>query len=269
VINVSVGFEDAVAMTHDFEMDSANPSKVPWMGFRKYIPPGNDGIGLGELYRDCKVLGANLTFPNDGLITARVDTLGRNFSLDRNPTWATSGVAYEDFESVPIGSVIGGYIRTPYFGEQQLSVVNASIAWQNSPLDTRNERIYGSPFLEDVTVINRALSVDLAVKWVNPDLYQRILTGSISGTEWSAIPFTTRLDLLSLTPGLIPNSLLPYSMRIQAQRVTLGMRGGITLAANNAIMMRFSGTALDMGGTFAKISLTNAMAAADYVWPID
>lgn len=269
IINVSVGFEDSVALTHDFEMDSSNPSKVPWMGFHKYIPPGNDGIGLGELYQDCKILGASLTFPNDGLISARVDTLGRKFALERNPAWATSGVVYEDFESVPIGSVIGGYIRTPFFGEQQLSVVGASIAWQNSPLDTRNERIYGSPFLEDVTVINRALAVDLTVKWVNPDLYQRILTGSVSGSEWSAIPFTTRLDLVSLSPGLIPSSLLQYALRVQAQRVTLGMRGGIQLAANNAIMMRFSGTALDMGGTFAKISLTNAMTAADYVWPTD
>ncbi len=268
-INISVGFEDAVAVTHDFEMDSSNPTFVPWMGFRKYIPPGNDGVGLGEVYQDCKILGVSFTFPNDGLISARIDTLGRKFNNTRNPTWATSGVVYEDFESVPIGSVIGGYIRTPFFGEQQLSVVGANIAWQNAPLDTRNERIYGSPFLDDVTVINRALAIDLTVKWVNPDLYQRILTGSVTGSEWSATPFTTRLDLVSLSPGLIPNSLLQYALRIQAQRATLGMRGGIQLAANNAIMMRFSGTALDMGGTFAKLSLTNAMAAADYVWPTD
>jgi hypothetical protein len=268
VINVTVGFEDAVGMTHDFEMDSVNPSKVPWFGFRKYIPPGNDGIGLGETYEDCKIAGMTLTYPNDGIINARVDALGRKFKLERNPTWAT-GVSYEDYESVPIGSVIGGYLRTPFFGEQNLSVVGATVAWQNAPLDPRSEKVYGSPWLEDITIVGRSLSVDLVVKWVNPDLYQKILTNSVTGEEWSAVPFTTRLDLLSVSPALMPGSLLPYSLRTQAQKVMLAMRGGVELAAGNAIMMRFSGVALDIGGTFAKFSLTNLKAAADYVWPAD
>jgi len=268
VVTITVGFEDAVGTTHDFEMDSVNPTKVPWLGFRKYIPPGNDGVGLGETYSDCKIAGMTMTYPNDGIISARVDALGRKFKLERNPTWA-SGVTYEDYESVPIGSVIGGYLRTPFFGEQKLSVVGATVAWQNAPLDPRSEKVYGSPFLEDITITGRSLAIDLVVKWVNPDLYQKILTNSVTGEEWSAVPFTTRLDLQSISPALMPGSLLPYGIRTQAQKVMLAMRGGIELAAGNAIMMRFSGVALDIGGTFAKFSLTNLKAGADYVWPTD
>jgi len=268
IVKISVGHEDAVGMTHDFEMDSSNPSFVPWMGFRKYLPPGNDGISLGETYQDCKIAGLTLSFPNDGIISARVDALGRKFSLERGPTWATSP-DFEDYESVPIGSVIGGYLRTPFFGEQTLSVVGATVAWQNAPLDPRSEKVYGSPYLEDITIVGRSLAVDIVVKWVNPDLYQKILTNSVTGTEWSAIPFTSRIDLYSVSPALMPESLLPYSIRIQSQKVMLAMRGGVELAAGNAIMMRFSGVALDVGGTFAKISLTNLKAAADYTWPAD
>jgi hypothetical protein len=67
----------------------------------------------------------------------------------------------------------------------------------------------------------------------------------------------------------MPGSLLSYGIRTQAQKIMLAMRGGIELAAGNAIMMRFSGVALDVGGTFAKFSLTNLKAGADYVWPTD
>lgn len=266
IIKVSVAFEDAVGKTHTFTMDSTNPSYVPWMGLRKSVPAGNDGISLGETYEDCKIAGLTLTFPNDGLINARVDVIGRTFTMERNPAWAVTP-AFEDYESVPIGSVIGGFLKTPFFGEQILSVVGANIAWQNAPLDPKAEKVYGSPYLEDITVVGRSLAVDLIVKWVNPDLYQKILSNSTTGTTWSAVPFTTRLDIQALSPALMPGSLLNYAIRVQAQKVMLAMRGGIELAAGNAVMMRFSGVALDVSTNFVEFSLTNLKAGADYIWP--
>jgi hypothetical protein len=263
---ISAGIEDAVAKSHVFLMDAGDLNSVLWTGFRKFIPKGSaSASSIGETYKDCKPLGFNLDLPNDGLIASRIDVLGRDFLLERDPSWAT-GPTFEDFKSVPISSVLAGYIKAPQFGDEELPVVAASVAWTNSPLDLRMERVYGDPRLEDITVIGRQLGIQITVKWKNPELYQMVLSGSKTGTTWSSVPFTSRLDLLTASPSLIPGSLAPYSLRVQAQEAVLQMRGGITLAPQGAVMMTFSGLALDTGGTYATMELVNDVAA--YTWPV-
>jgi hypothetical protein len=260
---------------HAFKVSSANPNLVPWMGFRKFVPSSGDAgdYAIGETYNDCKVTNFVLTLPNDGLISARVDVLGRDFLITQAPTWGvTSGSPggwdpvdgeFEDFNSVPIGCTIGGYINVPTFGN--LPVVAAQIGWQNMPLDPRNEKVYGSPFLEDVTVVSRAMTLDLTVKWRNPDLYRQILTGATSGTIWSAKPFTTAVEIVALSPDNMPTTTLPYRLKINMTSAMLAMNGGVQLAGGQAIMMRFTGTVLDVPGQdYAIFDLRNQYAA--YSW---
>lgn len=260
---------------HTFKVSGSNPNFVPWMGFRKYIPYSGDAgdYGIGETYNDCKVTNFVLTLPNDGLISARVDVIGRKFTLEASPTWGiTSGSAggwdptdgeFEDFSSVPIGCTIGGYINVPTFGN--LPVVAGQIAWQNQPLDTRNEKVYGSPFLEDVTVVSRAMTLDLTVKWRNPDLYRQILTGSVSGTTWSSTPFTTAVEIVAISPDVMTGESLPYKLKINVTKAMLALNGSIQLAGGQAIMMRFTGTAIDQPGqNYATVELTNQYAS--YAW---
>jgi hypothetical protein len=64
-----------------------------------------------------------------------------------------------------------------------------------------------------------------------------------------------------------PNPEYPYKLEIQAPEVMLTQVGGITLAGNQAIMMRFAGVALDPGDgdDYATITLTNEVPT--YTWP--
>lgn len=258
---------------HEFVLDPDSPGLVPWMGFRKYIPADQAANSLGERFDDCKITNLVLTLPNDGLVTARVDAVGREFTLEENPSWGiTTGSTggwdpsygeFEDYTSVPIGSDVGGYINTPSFGN--LPVIQAQVGIQNMPLDPRMEKVYGSPYLEDVTVVSRAVTLDLTVKWTNPDLYQQILTGSTSGTTWSAQPFTTSMEFLTKSPSLMPAESVPYMLYVQVTEAMLSLQGGIQLAGNNAVLMRFTGTALDVGGDYVKYQLWNQYA--DYTWP--
>jgi hypothetical protein len=260
---------------HTFRINATTPGLVRWMGFRKYIPSdGNVGnYGLGEIYKDCKITNFIFTLPNDGLVSARVDAVGREFELVESPNWGiTSGSTggwdptygeFEDYPSLPIGSTPGGYIRTPVFGD--LPVVQAQIGIQNMPLDPRMEKVYGSPYLEDVTIVSRAVTLDLTVKWTNPDLYRQILTGSVSGTTWSSAPFTSQLDFMCLAPTNIPGETLPYQLHVYVNEAMLALQGGIQLAGNNAVMMRFTGTALDVSGDYVTFDLRNAYA--NYTWP--
>lgn len=261
---------------HLFQIDDTNPGCVKWMGFRKYIPTGCEAgtdYGLGETYVDCKITSLVISLPNDGLIGARVDALGRTFTLEESPAWGTaSGSAggwaptdgeFEDYTSIPIGSGTGGYITVPTFGE--LPVIQAQIGIQNMPLDTRMERVYGDPYLNDITIVSRAVTLDLTVKWTNPDLYRQILTNSVDGVAWSSTPFTSAVTILAESPAVIPTTTTPYSLKITITEAMLALSGGIQLAGNQAIMMRFTGTVLDVGGVYASFELVNDQVS--YVWP--
>ena len=209
-IYVSVGWEDTGAYANLFTMHPTYPSRVKWMGFRKFIPGGDDDdsdYGLGETYNDCKVLGLGMTLPNDGLISSQLAILGRTFDLETDPDWGiTSGSTggwhvtdgdFETYESIPIGCQVAGYIQIPALNGLELPVLNGSVTIANTPIDARYERIFGSPYMQGITVGSRSVAFDLTVLWQNPDLYRMVLTGSKEGLEWSAIPFTTRVDLLA------------------------------------------------------------------------
>jgi hypothetical protein len=245
------------------------------MGFRKYIPAGSNGTdyALGEIFKDCKITNLVLTLPNDGLIAARMDAVGREFQFVETPNWGvSSGSAggwdptygeFEDYVSLPIGSTPGGYINVPTFGN--LPVVQAQVGIVNTPLDVRMEKVYGSPYLEDVTIVTRAVTLDLTVKWTNPDLYRQILTGSIDGTSWSSVPFTSAISFRSISPANMSGEAQPYELLVTVTEAMLALQGGIQLAGNNAVLMRFSGTALDVGGDYCTFDLFNKYAS-DYPW---
>jgi len=248
---------------HTIEM-AADGTQVPWMSMRKYIPTlgGDLYTDLGETYKDLKVLGLAFQMGADTPLNCRVDSLGREFSLDDEPDgWAYSG-AFEDWESIPVACMTDGFINVD---GDDLPVVQATFQWQNQPLDLRQEKIIGSPMIDDVTILTRQLAFDIMVKYNSPALYRKVLTGDPLGTEWTGTPFTCALDIQTVSSVNMPGETIPYSLRAQASEVQLQQVGGIRLGAGQAIFMRFQGVALDTGAQYAKFTLRNKKAS--YVWP--
>jgi len=199
VTSTQVGTTTEYTHTFDFATD---PAETKWFSFRKHIPrkDGDAATDLGEIYTDCKIVSMSLNLANDAPITSRVDVLGRIFELDEDPaswTWANT---FETFESIPIGSNTAGYLKLPDYSATQLPIVAATVTMQNIPLDVRQERVFGSPYIEDVTTIMRQLTFDMVVKWADPDLYQSVLTGTTDGTQWTANPFTSDLEIYVTSP---------------------------------------------------------------------
>lgn len=261
------GVTDASMYHHTFAFDTTSESFVPWMTFYKEIPAALIADRIGETYIDCKVIGMTTTLPNDGLIQSRVDVIGRmatGTQFQLNPSVTFGNTNYEDYQSIPIGSVIGGYIKVPGFSSEDLPVAAATLSLQNAPLDIRQEKVYGSPFLEDVTIVGRSLTVDLIVKWKDPQLYRSIITGSTSGTAWTVTPFVQDLDVFAMT-GLNASAISPWQLRFKAPQIMYQMVGGIRLAGNEAVMIRLQGTAIKGTQAYYEIHLGNTHPA--YVWP--
>lgn len=240
---------------------------VPWLGFRKHIPR-KDGVSttdLGEIFKDCKVIGGTLSLPNDAPLGMRIDTLGRKFEFDAAPDAWTYENTLESWESIPVACQTGGFIK---IGGVELPVVAAQIGWQNVPLDPRMERVFGDPFIEDVTIIQRRLSYEMTVKWENPDLYRAVYAGSTSGTEWSGTPHTASFSVKSVSSSNMPSETEPYALTIDADEVMMSQQGGITLAGNGAVMLRFSGVALE-ATNYASFTLRNKVDdTPGYAWPV-
>lgn len=252
---------------HEFTF-ATNAGYVPWMSFRKLIP-GSDAGGtdkLGETFIDCKAIGLALALSSEDPISARIDVLGRTPEFSDGTAFTYSNTEFESYESIPVGCVLNGYLKVPGFSATELPVTAANVTIANQPLDVRQEKVYGSPYLEDVTIIGRQFTVDMVVKWTDPQLYRDILTGSTTGTAWSPSPWVEDLDILALSAEIATGT-TPWQLRIEAAEVMYQVVGGIRLAANNAVMMRIQGTAIaPSSGNYYTIHLGNEHTT--YTWPI-
>jgi hypothetical protein len=243
---------------------------LPWMSFYKFIPSGacvpNDPDSLWEMYKDCKVLGLMFTLPNDSPIAARVDTMGRTWELSSSSPFDEYLSTYEDYQSIPVGCHTGGYFKLPSYSATELPIVSAQVGIANAPLDIRQEKVYGSPELDDITIVSRALTVDLILKWKDPELYREIYTGRADGTVWDEKPFVQDLDILAQSNGTPDYVNYPYGLRMQAPSVLFQINNGVRLAGNQAVMLRMTGTALAPStGDYCTFTLTNRNRL--YRWP--
>lgn len=266
---VSVG---SMMFDHEFTF---NPTEgmaacLPWMSFYKFIPSGacvaNDPDSIWEMYKDCKVMGLMFTLPNDAPIAARVDTMGRTWELSDSSPFDEYLSTYEDYQSIPVGCHTGGYFKIPSYSSDELPIVSAQVGIANAPLDIRQEKVFGSPELDDITVVSRALTIDMILKWKDPDLYRQIYTGSITGTTWDEKPFVQSLDILAESNGTPDHVNYPYGLRVQAPEVLFQINNGVRLAGNQAVMLRMTGTALAPStGDYCTFTLTNRHRL--YRWP--
>jgi hypothetical protein len=267
----SVGAAVDGVYPHTFIPLAADQSFVRWLSLKKYIPPkeGDLTTDIGELYTDCKPVALALTLPNDAPITARWDFMGRSFTLVDDISGWTWENTYEDWSSIPVGCEVGGYIKFTGGGlsDLELPVVGARVTFANQNLRIQDEKVYGSPELEDITIISRQITFDVTVKWNNPQLYKAILTGTYNGTSWSSKPMTGSLDIAMVGSGLAGSSLTQkFELDITAAEVMWQMNGPITLAGGQAVIMRFTGTALEPTvGNYATFLLYNEVS--DYAWP--
>lgn len=257
-----LGTTAAGANLHQFKFDT-DPGFVPWMTFYKKIPSLDTTKDLLETYTDCKLVGATINFPNDGLINARFDVIGRIPALAVNtaPTWDN---AFEDYQSIPIGSVINGYMTIPGYSATEMPIIGATVQFSNGPLPLQQERVYGSPYLYDITPVLRVATVQCVVKWEDPEMYQAIMTGTTSGTAWTPAPFVHNFDIVAYSPHNIGATTSPYAMRIRCASV-MWQASPVVLAGNNAVMMQLTGTALRNAGEYITLDVCNDTTA--YTWP--
>jgi hypothetical protein len=249
---------------HQFK-PASDQSFLPWMSARVVVPGDVAANDYGLIYKDMKALGLTLALSADAPITARLDFLGRLFEYADPSGWSWDNT-FETYESIPVGAAVGGFMKIPGYSASELSIVGATVAIQNAPLDLRQEKVYGDPYIEDVTLVGRAVTVDVMVKWKDADLARALHAGSITGTEWSSTPYVQDLDVLAVSPGNISGQSVPYKCRVEMPSVLWQLNGPIRLAGNQAVFARISGTSLEPSSGDA-ITLSVDNEETGYTWP--
>lgn len=267
VSSAQVGSTDAY--DHTFKPLAADLSLVPWLTLRKYIPgaAGVPGTDLYEVFEDTKVIAGAFDLAADSPLETQMQFLGIKHEMPANPTWTFEN-EYEHYDSIPVGCDVDGFIKFTGAGltDEPLPTARVSVGMVNTPLDIQIEKNVGSPFLDDVTVVSRQMTFDATIKWKSPALYKAIISGQATGTEWAARPMTGALNVQLTAPNVIGTSEHKFSISLNAPDIMWRMTNAIPLAAGEAVLMRFTGVALEpQSNDYATIVLRNGIESYD--WP--
>jgi hypothetical protein len=235
---------------------------LPWMSIYKYIP-GAASADLMVKGQDCKITTLAFILPQSGLVQANLGVVGREPLLEEAP----SLIDFDPFEgpgSVPIASK--GVFT---LDGASIPATGAVIEISNGLTTPREERILGSYFPDDFVPRSRFIQIRFTYKWEDPNLFQRILTGTTSGLTWSPIPTYTPFAAEIQSPGNAGALANPYSLRFEADRVHWRTAGPPALAGGGIVVQNYVGLVNEavtgLSKDYARIILENEQAS--YVWP--
>ena len=248
-----------VLNTHVFTF-AADQSSLPWLSVRKKVP---GATALWEIGLDNRITSARFDFPQNGILSARFDFLGRE------PDWTTPASEvyagpYEDYPSVPVTCDVDGYLKLPnsYYSTAEVPITNLSVMMANNLTTPAQEMIIGSPYPDDFAPLSRGATIQAVLKYADPQLYLDIMTGAVAGTTWAPLPFTSNLDVIIKSPGYIPTTTTKYSLRVQAETVMWNVNGSPVLSGGDIVLLPLIGTVLEpTSGDYLSFTIVNDVPA--------
>jgi hypothetical protein len=234
--------DDDDGITHTFSM-APDQTFLPWLDIRKYIPSGPGGTALGEEGLDCVVQSMRLTVPQNGIVQARFDFVGRIPRLVRGATGAgwTSGLTYDDDESVPVSCETTGSVELP--SGTALPIQNLVVQFSNNTTTPQQELVIGSPHPDDFVVLSRAATIQATLKWDTPDVYERIVQLETAASAWSSRPwFTSFKAVVNSSKAAGAEAEGMFGMTLRAARVMWAVSGAPVLAGGDVLLLPITGT---------------------------
>jgi hypothetical protein len=265
-VTTAANTPEAGVYTHTFTR--APNDDLPWMTVRKHIPGKNGIRPKGLTGHDCKVASLRVVIPQTGLVQSRVDFIGRVPKWDNHPdSWLYSN-NFEDTASVPVACK--GYFKLPTISPDELPVVGVIVEWVNNLTSMREEAVTGSYFMDDIIVRNRVLSLRFTYKWYDPELYERVYTGVVKGTDWTPQPFETvksgadyAFEVRVESPGNIPGKNTPESLTIRASKAVWEVASEVRMVGGGILSQDYRCTVLapNPGDEYTEWILVNDTSA--------
>jgi len=250
--------------THTF---SFNPTQyeLPWASARMFVPGRGSVNPLGIIGYDNLMAGITFNMRPMSPIQATVEWMGRVASLDQNAQfWVDT--APEEFPTVPLTN--NGSLTIN--GINSIPIVDATVQFMNDLSGMREEAIIGSPTMDDLVTLRRSLMLQFTLKWNSAEIYNRVVAGAKSGTNWSPSPFTVQtsggnaaFDLYVAAPTTIPGSTTQYGLHIKGNNIAVMEAGPLTMQPGQVITQKYMAQILNplSGGAYMEFDLINGNIA--------
>ena len=253
--------------THTFKFPTVQTDRK-WMNIRKWVPASTN---YAEDVQDCILARMQVTLPQAGPVTMRLDAVGRSPTFEENPTWSEETI--DVGSSFPVVGTTGSYIKLPNFDTADQLATGCIIEYVNLLTTPQQEFVIGSQYPDDFAILQRAATFRWVYKWEDPDLCRAIMTGAASGvTAWTPEVFTSNFEarVEGTDDDVIGSTAAqqPFRLTFKADNVSWEPNGPIRLMGNNILAQEYVGTALEPTGAneYFEVELENAEAA--YVWPV-
>jgi hypothetical protein len=282
-IGVGFRYDDAADVRgHEFSLSMENSLLSPWYQIRVVVPHPILGQELGFEILDAKLSSLRINFPQNGLVTARPDFVGREPRviegpyLPANGYWnsACPGKAWqtaEDYESVPVSCVLEGGITIPggnLFNSStdpvEMSFTNLAVTYGNNTTTPQQEMIIGQYFPEDFVMLSRAMTLQGTIKWRDSYLYEKLFKlYANKGFTWSPVVFAAPCLAKAVSPNNISLALASqFKAYMYAKRIIWAIDRPPVLAGGEIVTVQITGTAIDNGGKYSKLLLINGKLTA-------
>lgn len=256
--------------THTFKLDATQSYATKWIAARCFVPGSypDDSDAFMESGIDTKVGSFRLTIPAKGKIVAQMGLLGRETEYEVDPT-LVYGNTLEDSQT----TVDAGY-GSFKIGGASYGIQGMTFDFMNNLSTPDEEAINGQFTMDDIIAKSKVAQVRFVYKWQDSQLYQRVLTGSNTGTAWTTAPLIqdtangeTAFECVYKAPATVGNTGENYTLRINANRVVIQPEpGSMQMVGNGILSMAFTMTLLEpLSGDFIHFAIENGQSA--YTWP--
>lgn len=244
---------------HVFTFDAADEFNLPWLGWDVKIP--TTGGYYSETGYDCILGNLRLVINNQGLITAEVGTIGRNFIT------GTGGITHVSADEDGQSYLHSGQVSLSRGGDA-VDMLGVQLMFNNSVTGFGEEVLIGDYRARRFTARARSCEIRLVELWDAATWRKEILTNNPTGTNWSSSVFQTKTAgadkafSITATTDMFAAGTTPYKFKLDFDQVNWRLGNPIQLQGGDLIRQEIIGVVATpdddiSGGTYCTATLEN------------
>lgn len=222
-----------------------------WLTLRKLTPTSTGYIG--ETFYNCKVAGLSFGSASTGPVGMDIAFQGGAGNSDTFDQYVLEAITGEPSNNVGWNyeTALGvdtcphagsGWVKLGAADSDELKYVrDLQVTLGGNMTRPQDMTMIGQYTPGDYALLSRDIGVTYTFLWNNPDLYREIKLGGISGTTWSATPYTS--PFFCRFADMAGN----YAMGFIAQSMDV-MTAPIGLRGQTQVVMQVSGVVRDVTG---------------------